>query len=103
MQANHYAASRSKVSDTAEIDGLKCEGYGRAHQVPMGDTDKPEHLKILEQWTKSYRPEELFDRIGTFKEELAVLAPQGHHRMSDNRCDSRQAACTQALDRTTRR
>jgi xylulose-5-phosphate/fructose-6-phosphate phosphoketolase len=67
-----------------EIDGLKCEGYWRAHQVPMGDMDKPEHIKILEQWMKSYRPEELFDANGTFKEDLTELAPQGHRRMSDN-------------------
>ena len=45
----------------AEIDGKKCEDYWRSHQVPMGDMDKPEHIKILEQWMKSYKPEELFD------------------------------------------
>ena len=44
-----------------EIDGKKCEDYWRAHQVPMGDMDKPEHIQILEDWMKSYRPEELFD------------------------------------------
>ena len=44
-----------------EIDGKKCEGYWRSHQVPMGDMDKPEHIRILESWMKSYRPEELFD------------------------------------------
>ena len=44
-----------------EIDGKKCEDYWRSHQVPMGDMDKPEHVRILEQWMKSYRPEELFD------------------------------------------
>ena len=47
-----------------EIDGKKCEGYWRAHQVPMGDMDKPEHVRILEGWMKSYRPEELFDESG---------------------------------------
>src|SRR5207249_3624833 len=68
----------------AEIDGKKCEDYWRAHQVPMGDMDKPEHIKILEKWMKSYRPEELFDAQGRFKSELAELAPKGDRLMSDN-------------------
>src|SRR5262249_13741127 len=55
----------------AEIDGKRCEDYWRAHQVPMGEMDKPEHVKILEQWMKSYRPEELFEPDGRFKPELA--------------------------------
>jgi len=67
-----------------EIDGKKCEGYWRSHQVPMGDMDKPEHIRILEQWMKSYRPEELFDSKGALKADLAKLAPEGHRRMSDN-------------------
>jgi xylulose-5-phosphate/fructose-6-phosphate phosphoketolase len=67
-----------------EIDGKKCEGYWRSHQVPMGDMDQPEHIKILEGWMKSYRPEELFDANGALKQELAELAPKGHRRMSDN-------------------
>jgi xylulose-5-phosphate/fructose-6-phosphate phosphoketolase len=67
-----------------EIDGKKCEDYWRSHQVPMGDMDKPEHIRILEQWMKSYRPDELFDESGRFKPELAALAPTGHSRMSDN-------------------
>src|SRR5579871_6856337 len=67
-----------------EIDGKKCEDYWRSHQVPMGDMDKPEHVRILEQWMKRYRPEELFDTQGRFKSELAELAPTGHRRMSDN-------------------
>src|SRR5260370_7893257 len=50
----------------------------------MGDMDKPEHIRILEQWMKSYRPEELFDAEGRLKPELAELAPKGHRRMSDN-------------------
>ena len=58
--------------------------YWRSHQVPMGDMDKPEHIRILEQWMKSYRPEELFDDQGRLKPELAELAPKGHRRMSDN-------------------
>jgi len=66
------------------IDGKKCEGYWRAHQVPMGDMDKPEHLRILEGWMKSYRPAELFDGNGALVPELAALPPTGHRRMSDN-------------------
>ncbi len=67
-----------------EIDGKKCEDYWRSHQVPMGDMDNREHVAILEEWMKSYRPEELFDHNGTLKRELAELAPKGHRRMSDN-------------------
>ena len=67
-----------------EIDGKKCEGYWRSHQVPMGDMDKPEHIRILEGWMKSYRPEELFDESGRLMPELAAFAPSGHRRMSDN-------------------
>ena len=67
-----------------EIDGKKCEDYWRSHQVPMGDMDKPDHIRILEQWMKSYRPEELFDDVGRLKSELAALAPTGRRRMSDN-------------------
>jgi xylulose-5-phosphate/fructose-6-phosphate phosphoketolase len=61
-----------------EIDGKKCEGYWRAHQVPMGDMDTPEHVRILEHWMKSYKPEELFDAAGGLQPELAALAPTGH-------------------------
>ncbi|NLH17264.1 MAG: phosphoketolase family protein [Phycisphaerae bacterium] len=68
----------------ATIDGKKCEGYWRSHQVPMGDMDKPGHVKVLERWMKSYRPEELFDNTGRLKPELAAIAPTGQRRMSDN-------------------
>jgi xylulose-5-phosphate/fructose-6-phosphate phosphoketolase len=68
-----------------EIDGKRAEDYWRAHQVPMGEMhDHPEHVKILEQWMKSYRPEELFDEHGRFEAELAELAPTGARRMSAN-------------------
>jgi xylulose-5-phosphate/fructose-6-phosphate phosphoketolase len=67
-----------------EIDGKKCEGYWRAHQVPMADMDTPGHVHILEEWMKSYKPEELFDAAGRLEPELAELAPSGHRRMSDN-------------------
>jgi xylulose-5-phosphate/fructose-6-phosphate phosphoketolase len=67
-----------------EIDGKKCEDFWRSHQVPMGDMDKPGHVAILEQWMKSYRPEDLFDASGRLKPELAELAPKGERRMSAN-------------------
>lgn len=66
------------------IDGKKCEDYWRSHQVPMGDMDKEDHIRILEGWMKSYRPEELFDEAGRFRDELSQLAPQGERRMSAN-------------------
>jgi xylulose-5-phosphate/fructose-6-phosphate phosphoketolase len=50
----------------------------------MGEMDKPDHIRILEQWMKSYKPEELFDEQGKFKSEFAELAPKGKRRMSDN-------------------
>jgi xylulose-5-phosphate/fructose-6-phosphate phosphoketolase len=67
-----------------EIDGKREEGYWRAHQVPMGDMEKPEHVRILQDWMKSYRPEDLFDASGKLKPELAELAPSGTRRMSAN-------------------
>jgi xylulose-5-phosphate/fructose-6-phosphate phosphoketolase len=67
-----------------EIDGKLCEGYWRSHQVPMGEMDRPEHLAILEQWMKGYRPEELFDERGRLVPDLAALAPRGGRRMSAN-------------------
>ena len=66
----------------AEVDGLKLENYWRAHQVPFAElATKPEHIRVLEKWMKSYRPEQLFDANGTLKAELAALAPQGERRM----------------------
>jgi xylulose-5-phosphate/fructose-6-phosphate phosphoketolase len=68
-----------------EVDGQKLEGYWRAHQVPFAElASKPEHIQILENWMKSYRPEELFDENGALKPELAALAPQGERRMGMN-------------------
>jgi xylulose-5-phosphate/fructose-6-phosphate phosphoketolase len=67
-----------------EIDGKLCEGYWRSHQVPMGEMDRPEHIAVLEQWMRSYRPEELFDAKGRLVPELAALAPKGARRMSAN-------------------
>src|SRR5262249_53307700 len=68
-----------------EVDGKKTEGYWRSHQVPLSQMhDNPAHVKLLEQWMKSYRPEELFDANGRLEPELAELAPKGARRMSAN-------------------
>jgi len=68
-----------------EVDGKPVEGTWRAHQVPLSElATKPEHVKMLEQWMKSYRPEELFDENGKFIAELAELAPKGERRMGSN-------------------
>jgi len=69
----------------AEIDGLRLEGYWRSHQVPFAElATSPEHIRVLERWMKSYRPEELFDDDGGLRPELAALAPQGERRMGAN-------------------
>lgn len=65
------------------VDGLKTEGFWRAHQVPFG-LEKPKHLALLEHWMKSYRPEELFDDNGALKTDIASLAPKAAKRMSAN-------------------
>jgi xylulose-5-phosphate/fructose-6-phosphate phosphoketolase len=68
-----------------EVDGRKVEGTWRAHQVPLsGVHENPAHLKQLEQWLRSYRPEELFDASGRLVPELRALAPEGRRRMSAN-------------------
>jgi len=68
-----------------EVDGLKTEGSWRSHQVPFAElAKKPGHLALLERWMKSYNPEELFDEKGTFRLELAELAPKGDRRMGAN-------------------
>ena len=68
-----------------EVDGLPTEGSFRSHQVPLAEiATKPEHLKMLEQWLKSYRPEELFDENGGLIPELGELAPKGERRMGAN-------------------
>jgi xylulose-5-phosphate/fructose-6-phosphate phosphoketolase len=66
------------------VDGDQVEGTWRAHQVPIADFKNPEHLRQLEDWMKSYRPHELFDEDGKFRDEFAVLAPTGHQRMGSN-------------------
>jgi len=67
------------------VDGKPVEGTFRAHQVPLEEfATKPEHLKLLETWLKSYHPEELFDKNGRLIPELAELAPKGDRRMGAN-------------------
>ncbi|GCF09581.1 phosphoketolase family protein [Dictyobacter arantiisoli] len=67
------------------VDDKQIEGTFRAHQVPVSDVQKnPEHLKILENWLRSYHPEELFDANGRLVPELAELAPKGERRMGAN-------------------
>jgi xylulose-5-phosphate/fructose-6-phosphate phosphoketolase len=68
-----------------EVDGHKVEDFWRAHQVPVLDVQtNPEHARIVEQWMRSYRPEELFDEHGSLAPELKELPPKGHRRMSAN-------------------
>ncbi len=68
-----------------QIDGKRTEDYWRSHQVPMGEMhEKPEHVHILERWMKSYKPQELFEKDGGLKPELASLPPKGARRMSAN-------------------
>ncbi len=67
------------------VDGVKIEGTFRAHQVPLSEgPDNPDHVKTLETWMKSYRPDELFDDNGRLNPELAELAPRGEWRMGAN-------------------
>ncbi len=68
-----------------EVDGKKVEGYWRSHQVPLSTVrENPAHLRLLENWLRSYRPEELFDDAGRLVPELRALAPRGTRRMSAN-------------------
>lgn len=68
-----------------QVDGHKVENFWRAHQVPVTEVkSRPEHLKIVEDWMRSYRPEELFDENGTLVPELRELPPSGFRRMSAN-------------------
>lgn len=68
-----------------EVDGKKTEDYWRSHQVPLAEmAAKPKHVQLLEDWMRSYKPEELFDGNGTLIRELAELAPRGERRMGAN-------------------
>jgi xylulose-5-phosphate/fructose-6-phosphate phosphoketolase len=67
------------------VDGKKVEGTYRAHQVPLAETRaNPKHMKMLEQWMKSYKPQELFDKDGRLVPELREIAPKGARRMGAN-------------------
>ncbi len=69
----------------SEVDGITVEDSWRSHQVPLSKlAEKPPHLGMLEDWLRSYRPEELFTPEGSFKPELRELAPKGKRRMGDN-------------------
>ncbi|MEQ1528684.1 MAG: phosphoketolase family protein [Methylococcales bacterium] len=69
----------------ASVDGKKTEDFWRSHQVPLANLkENPAHIKILENWLKSYRPEQLFDGNGRPLPELLALAPKGQQRMTDN-------------------
>jgi xylulose-5-phosphate/fructose-6-phosphate phosphoketolase len=68
-----------------KVEGHYLEGFWRAHQIPMADVaTKPAHLKMLEEWLRGYKPEELFDKEGRLIPELKALAPKGNRRMSAN-------------------
>ena len=68
-----------------EVDGKPAEGTWRSHQVPLaGLASNPEHLSQLEQWMRSYKPEELFEEGGRLREELRALRPAGERRMGAN-------------------
>jgi len=66
------------------VDGKPVENTCRSHQVPISDMDREEHIKLLESWMKSYKPEELFDKTGKLVPDLAELAPSGARRMGAN-------------------
>src|SRR6202023_1136611 len=68
-----------------EVDGKKVEGFWRAHQVPITNPRKnPQHLRLLEEWMRSYQPESLFDHTGRLISEIATLAPEKSRRMGAN-------------------
>jgi xylulose-5-phosphate/fructose-6-phosphate phosphoketolase len=68
-----------------KVDGLPVEGSWRSHQVPLADVrEHPDRIGLLEEWLRSYRPDELFDENGVLRAELAELAPRGERRMSAN-------------------
>ncbi|GCE15873.1 phosphoketolase family protein [Tengunoibacter tsumagoiensis] len=82
-----------------EVDGTQVIGTFRAHQVPVSEVKQnASHLRILEQWLRSYKPEEIFDENGHLKPELAALAPQGELRMSANPAANGGSADLPALD-----
>jgi xylulose-5-phosphate/fructose-6-phosphate phosphoketolase len=69
----------------AVVDGQQVEGTFRSHQVPLANLAKdPEHLRLLEEWLRSYRPDELFERDGSLRHDVEALAPEGERRMGAN-------------------
>jgi xylulose-5-phosphate/fructose-6-phosphate phosphoketolase len=69
----------------SEVDGQPVEGTWRSHQVPLAElADRPDHLRMLEAWMRSYRPGELFDDEGRLRPEVAALSPAGDRRMGSN-------------------
>jgi xylulose-5-phosphate/fructose-6-phosphate phosphoketolase len=66
------------------VDGKKTEGSWRAHQVPIPDMKTQDHISLLEEWMRSYKPQELFDKTGRLLPEIAALAPEGERRMGAN-------------------
>ena len=82
---DHPAQSQGMDRARSMWDGHKVEGFWRAHQIPILKVrENPEHRKQLEEWLRSYGPEELFDEGGRLIEELAALAPKGTRRVSAN-------------------
>ena len=80
-----FCVRRRDGQRPSKLDGHKLEGFWRAHQIPIPDVAiNPEHLKILEDWLRSYKPAELFDRAGKLVSELRELAPKGDRRISAN-------------------
>src|SRR5437764_3254153 len=68
-----------------EVDGKKVEGFWRSHQVPIDHArGNPDHLRLLEEWMRSYRPQELFSETGRLVPDIAALAPTGERRMGAN-------------------
>ena len=68
-----------------EVDGKQVENTWRSHQVPFSELrEKPDHIRLLEEWMRSYKPEELFDENGAFRPELAAIGPKGRLRMGMN-------------------
>ncbi len=67
-----------------EVEGHKVEDFWRSHQVPFEIHGNPTHLKLLEEWMRSYEPDKLFDQTGRLIPELKELAPTGSRRMSAN-------------------
>jgi xylulose-5-phosphate/fructose-6-phosphate phosphoketolase len=81
----------------ARVDGHQVEGTWRSHQIPFKVQDNPEHLRLLEQWLRSYEPDQLFDESGRLVERLRRLSPQGNQRISANPA-ANGGLCCQPLD-----